>query len=411
MDEPTNKLVIPFSHSSSTKPQTSPPQVKTSSEDDHPGDNISITRSDGITHDILSVFQKPGINEVINTSTKAEYSPVKSPEPEEDHGRISITRSDGVTHDIVQVFKATSDGHNETVKIKSRNPSVGKIDVSGLNLSGINLVNSSSTAAPSTINLQRENTSIYYPKHVRIVHFSDTHNFLQNSSKLSNFLPHGDILVHTGNFTASGKDEEFVQFNEWLGSVSDIYHYRVVILGHRDVKVYGNNFEAMRKLLSNATHLVCHEEVVVLGIRFYGVPWNWGHKVNFTIRPGAPATTNGRFDDIPSGIHVLLTHAPAYDRLDTTYSGTDSNEHWGSRELLEAIRKVRPGLHLHGHVKDSRGVFPAFGNNPLTVNSSMVDKDCSVLYATPHVIQATQSLSDKSNKIVTWMFQIASLEG
>ena len=80
VDEPTNKLVIPFSHSSSTKPQTSPPQVKTSSEDDHPGDNISITRSDGITHDILSVFQKPGINEVINTSTKAEYSPVKSPE-------------------------------------------------------------------------------------------------------------------------------------------------------------------------------------------------------------------------------------------------------------------------------------------------------------------------------------------
>lgn len=379
-----------------------PTITKVSSTAEGDSERISISRSDGINHDILNVFSKPGVSDVITTSTKEEPAqPV-----EHDHGNIAIPRSDGLTHDIIQVFKAVSDAQGETLRMKSRAPSIGKIDLSMFSSSN----NTPSTANPNAINVDRQISTVYYPKHVRIVHFSDTHNFLIKNPK-NTFLPHGNILVHTGNFTDGGTDMEFMQFNEWLGSVTDFYHFRVVILGHRDVKLYGNNWDIMKKLLSNATHVLCHDEVTILGIRFYGCPWHWAHKVNYTIRPGAPANSTGRFDDIPAGIHVLLTHGPAYDRLDTTYSGNGGTEHWGSRELTESVKRAKPSLHLHGHVKDSRGIYPAFGNLPMTVNSAMVDKDCTVLYTTPHVIKATQAYFDKSKNLASWAFSIDTLDG
>lgn len=414
---------------------------------DDGGDRISLSRSDNVTQDLVQVFAKPGFSDTINTSTKVEEPPHKD---EDEHAPISIPRSDGLTHDIIKVFKAQSDAHLDKVRIKQgRALSVGKLDLSGISFGSLgkgkkeddggggggagsggsgagrssggisgnttNNIQSSSLQGSGpggqnmNIAVDRQISALYYPKSVRIVHYSDTHNFLIKNPK-NEFLPHGDILIHTGNFTNGGTDMEFLQFNDWLGSVTGYYHYRVVIFGHRDVKIYGNNWEVMKKLLTNATHVLCHEEATVLGIRIYGAPWHWGHKVNYTVRPGAPLTTNGRFDDIPYGIQVLLTHGPAYDRLDTTY-GPNGNEHWGSRELADALRRVKPALHMHGHVKDCRGIFPAFGNNPLTVNSSMVDPEVSVLYTTPHVVRATQAFFDKSKNIVTWAFRIDSLEG
>lgn len=352
-------------------------------------DRISLTRSDGIHHDLLSVMNSPGYSEMINSS-KSNSSSQKI-KKEEDHNNISITRSDGLTHDIIQVFKGVTDARGETMRVtvKGRAQSAARLEI------------------PQNIVTINPNTT--FMKSVRIAHMSDTHNLLLSTMK-KDFLPHGNILVHSGNFTANGTAQEFVQFNEWLKSVADLYHYRLVVLGHRDVKVFGNDWDAMKKLLPNATHVICHDEVTVLGIRFYGAPWHWGHRANYSVRAGAPASTTGRFDDIPFGVHVLITHGPAYDRLDVTYSG-DSKDHWGSRELAEALRKCRPGLHLHGHIKDSRGIYPAFGNTPLAVNSCMVDKEATTLYATAHVIKATFLMADNNTNTASWKFAIDTLEG
>lgn len=85
---------------------------------------------------------------------------------------------------------------------------------------------------------------------------------------------------------------------------------------------------------------------------------------------------------------MLVTHGPAFERLDRVlaYVNQDGSlqhqhqqqkaayaaapllrreEHWGSRELADNIRRARPALHLHGHIKDARGILPAFGHQPL----------------------------------------------
>jgi Icc-related predicted phosphoesterase len=377
-------------------------------------DNIQIRRSDGLRHDFKSVRAIPGVSDAITFSVKQPVSG-RDRNEEDDHGHISIPRSDGVTHDIIRVLnKYYTDASGDTLRMKredfaakaknGRQLSVGKLEIPSFVLN-----QSSKNQVPPPPPENTPNPSVFYMKKVRIVHMSDTHHFLDKQSR-NGFLPNGHILVHSGNFTDHGTDEEFTQFNGWLESVSDRYHYRVIVLGNRDVKVYGNDWDSMKKLLPAATHVLCHTEATILGIRFYGAPWHWGHKKNYMLRQGAPTTTTGRFDDIPLGINVLVTHGPAMDRLDVT-NCSETREHWGSAELLDALRRVKPGVHLHGHVKDARGFISAFGNLPLTVNSAMCDVNVSVMYAAPHVIRADQVLLDPIKNVVDWTFALDSLDG
>lgn len=374
-------------------------------------ENIQIRRSDGLRQDLKSVHAIPGISDVISFSVKQPASARDAENhEEEDHGKISVPRSDGDAHDIIRVLHkfhtdATGDTlrmkREESAKIKNgRQLSVGKLEIPAFVSSKMQPPPPPSDSTPAS--------TVFFMKKVRIVHMSDTHHFLDKTSR-NGFLPHGHILVHSGNFTDHGTDEEFAQFNGWLESVSDRYHYRVVVLGNRDVKVYGNDWDSMKKLLPAATHVLSHSEATILGIRFYGAPWHWGHKKNYMLRQGAPTTTTGRFDDIPAGINVLVTHGPAMDRLDIT-NCSETKEHWGSAELLDALRRVKPGVHLHGHVKDARGFISAFGNLPLTVNSSMCDVNVSVMYAAPHVVRADQVLLDPIKNVVDWTFALDSLD-
>jgi hypothetical protein len=272
-------------------------------------ETIVVSRSDGVHHDIVSVFANPGYANMINTNSQRARalsadecaSTKESNEHDKEPNTISITRSDGLSHDIVKVFRGSSGDSSRSGKMG--NASVNDILISNVSTTSnntgrsvsvdanaaTNMLSASSTAntgekikagrsstfakiadlltgksrtekekedviapgrrsftmvgqqggqsapvpvPPPTFRIQNE----FFMKTVRIVHMSDTHNLLRATDR-SRFLPSGNILVHTGNFTCFGKEEEFLQFNSWLESVADIYHYRVVILGHKDVKV------------------------------------------------------------------------------------------------------------------------------------------------------------------------------
>lgn len=214
--------------------------------------NIKINRSDGIVHDLQNVLAGIG-STMLAQSTKIVSSPgstrLSSKSNESESNMINVVRSDGLSHDIIKVFKAESDARGDTMKIKSqKQPSLGKIIVDASTLESCK----SKSRQPSIGKIQIDpallplppNSSLYFPKSVRIVHMSDTHNFLNanRATKSDNrFLPEGDILVHTGDFTNGGTDEEFDQFNQWLGQVATPkYHYRVVCPGSRDVKQLGS---------------------------------------------------------------------------------------------------------------------------------------------------------------------------
>ena len=54
---------------------------------------------------------------------------------------------------------------------------------------------------------------------------------------------------------------------------------------------------------------------------------------------------------IPEGIDILVTHGPPAGILDRTFAGI----HVGCADLLAATRRVRPTLHVFGHIHKSYG--------------------------------------------------------
>lgn len=300
-------------------------------------DLISIPRSDGKKHD-LNVFAAKAFNmrDIVDETNKSRI--INRQECEQESKEINVKRSDGLSHDIIKVFKAFSDPKGESMRIQIpapneglRRSTLGKIDMQQI------LSSSGKIPLPPLL-------YSYHPTSLRIVHMSDTHNFLVRSSSFNtSFLPAGDILIHSGNFTEAGEDSEYDQFNSWLGSVSDIYHYRVIVVGNKDVMQLGNDWDSMRARLPNATHVLCHSEATVLGLRMYGVPWHWGHETNYSLKAGAPDSY--RIQDIPDDVDVLITHGPAFGRLDSITIGDGMSnlkstrsghtvlkmEHWGSK--------------------------------------------------------------------------------
>lgn len=65
------------------------------------------------------------------------------------------------------------------------------------------------------------------PGHVRFVCVSDTHSKTQF---MATPLPAGDVLIHAGDFSSTGKPNEIEKFSEWLGSLHQ-YKHKVVIAG------------------------------------------------------------------------------------------------------------------------------------------------------------------------------------
>jgi hypothetical protein len=231
------------------------PVVKPDEDNSH----IQISRSDGKKHDLMSAVSVASNFKGLVAEQQKESEQRKIEEAEDDHDHdhkdkhIDIRRSDGLSHDIIKVFKHFSDPRGSNFKLEKQSSEIG--NTSSLRRSGKSTASSifdgirrstlGKVEMQDILNSRGEkalppNTYSYHPNTVRIVHMSDTHNLLaRNSAFNSSFLPTGDILIHSGNFTDAGTDEEYAQFNTWLASVANTYHYRVVVAGNRDVKQLG----------------------------------------------------------------------------------------------------------------------------------------------------------------------------
>ena len=177
---------------------------------------------------------------------------------------------------------------------------------------------------------------------LRVVAISDTH--CQHDALE---IPAADVLVHAGDFTNLGRDEELAAFDAFLASLP--HRHKIVIAGNHDF-CFEREPERARAGLTGC-HYLEDGGVEIEGVRFYGSPWqprflNWA----FNLDRGAPL--RAKWDLIPEGIDVLITHGPPLGHGDATFSG----EPVGCADLLAAIERVRPRFHVFGHIHEGYGV-------------------------------------------------------
>jgi Icc-related predicted phosphoesterase len=166
-----------------------------------------------------------------------------------------------------------------------------------------------------------------------ILHLSDTHS---KHHELRN-LPPADIIIHSGDISFAGSENEVMDFIEWFGALP--YKYKIFIAGNHDFCLFGSNIDGLPQ---NCFYLR-NSSVTIQGVKFYGIPMFMEDLLS------GDYDTN--MQKIPSDTNVLITHQPPYCMLD--YS---ANINYGDRNLLKIVLKVQPKYHLFGHIHKAYGI-------------------------------------------------------
>lgn len=165
-----------------------------------------------------------------------------------------------------------------------------------------------------------------------MVLLSDTHSPHRELS-----MPYADILIHAGDICMLGDRGAIRDFNSWLGDLG--YRHCILVPGNHDGPILEDP-----SLVSNAMVLI-NQGVTIDGLRIWGTPGG-------VVAARLAEERRRLYGMIPADTDVLITHGPAYGILDCS---PGSGYHGGDRELKEAVERIRPRLHLCGHIHPGRG--------------------------------------------------------
>lgn len=166
---------------------------------------------------------------------------------------------------------------------------------------------------------------------MKILHLSDTHG----KHRELHVLPEADVIVHSGDFTWAGSENEAHDFMDWFCALP--YRHKLFIAGNHDFCMYGvHTIDG----LPSGVHYLCSSGVVVGGLLFYGVP--------MFMQDCVDGQYDKRLADISDGVDVLITHNPPFGVLDFSDYGTGT-VHYGDTILMQKILALRPRCHLFGH--------------------------------------------------------------
>jgi Icc-related predicted phosphoesterase len=216
---------------------------------------------------------------------------------------------------------------------------------------------------------------------IRIVCISDTHS-MEMRGHIS--VPEGDVLIHAGDFSSTGRLEECQSFRNWMNSLP--HKQKIIIAGNHDITMqkdyYAQHGAKMfhPRFFSNASfdvneYATRSRDIVATGstgytyledsecklvdpntttetaLSVYGSPWqpefyDWAYNL-----PRGVALKE-KWDMIPTATDVLITHGPPHGILDKAADGVLC----GCRELLTAVKtRVKPRLHIFGHIHEGYG--------------------------------------------------------
>jgi len=193
---------------------------------------------------------------------------------------------------------------------------------------------------------------------VKFVCLADTHNLHQLIS-----VPDGDVLIHAGDFCTYGHLDEVARFADWFRELP--HPHKIVVAGNHD-RVLENAPELAEPLLSDFIYLR-DSAVDIEGVTIYGSPWQpWFYDWAFQRHRGEPMREIWR--RVPAGVDILITHGPMHGVGDRTSTGV----HAGCEALRdEILERIRPAIHLCGHIHEGRGRYEVDGI--VSINASSVN--------------------------------------
>ncbi|RMG76005.1 MAG: metallophosphoesterase [Bacteroidetes bacterium] len=177
---------------------------------------------------------------------------------------------------------------------------------------------------------------------MRIVCLSDTHNLHRQIP-----VPEGDLLLHAGDFTQRGEEDQTRDFLDWFAGQP--HPHKVFIAGNHDF-IAEEQPALFRSLIPEGVHYLENESIKVAGLQLWGSPVTpWFFDWAFNKQRG---TEIGEYwAGIPAGLDILITHGPPYGIRDLNHEGKII----GCEALNHRVWEVKPRLHLFGHIHEGYG--------------------------------------------------------
>lgn len=199
-------------------------------------------------------------------------------------------------------------------------------------------------------------------------------------------IPPCDVLVIAGDITpatASPIDHKYLNHTKWFNGVFNQYLKKIpakrilAIAGNHDFvlenPLYSNNIIVQWTYLQDSFVDIEDEESSRL-VRFYGTPWTpWFRHWAFNSPQLYPEDfLKRKYELIPEGVDVLISHGPAYGIGDYCNSS-----HVGSHALDEWVISKEPQYLVSGHIHEGYGTRQR--GKTTHINCSVVDEHYSLV--------------------------------
>jgi Icc-related predicted phosphoesterase len=199
---------------------------------------------------------------------------------------------------------------------------------------------------------------------MKIVAISDTHRKYEQLGT----LPEGDILIFAGDDDWTSYTN-FLTFLNWFAAQP--VEHKVMIAGNHDFFAATSELFIREECKKRGVHYLRDSGITILDITIWGSPYtpqfgNWA----FMKERGDEILKT--WQKIPDYTDILVTHGPPMDILDVTPRG----ENVGCWDLGFIVKKIKPILHIYGHIHGCSGVY----KTPHTtyVNASVTDELYSI---------------------------------
>ena len=187
-------------------------------------------------------------------------------------------------------------------------------------------------------------------------------------------LEGGDLLIVAGDCTAHDKVPQWVEFYAWLNAQN--YRMKVYIGGNHDNYLAQciSDYESckMGVVTEEGFVYLCDSGCEFEGLKIWGSPWTrkfYGQNLDcMAFALDNYQEMKEKWCLIPEDTDILITHSPPFSILDRT-----RRERTGCNELLRAVCRIRPKLHVFGHIHEGYGKEERDGI--IYVNASQMDED------------------------------------
>ncbi len=195
---------------------------------------------------------------------------------------------------------------------------------------------------------------------MKFVAISDSHGQHRNLK-----LPKGDVIIHAGDISRRGKEDEIKDFLDWFSQLD--YEHKIFIAGNHDFFFERNSEKHITTIVPPNVIYLCDSGTTINGIKIWGSPVTpWFYDWAFNRHRGE--LINRHWELIPSDTDILITHGPAFGLLDHTTRG----QNVGCEDLLNKVNEVRPKVHICGHIHEAYGELDSSGVK--FINASVTDE-------------------------------------